>query len=120
MIGEFKSDNFEINTQKRTRLFIDHKEMDSFVSLRVQPRINPWQSLNQELPSVTIGLKPFTFGSSGIIMENWVNASYLNYVYATDLQQYIHNTHAARLETVNKVYRPIPMHILPSPRSRYR
>ncbi len=109
MIGEFKTDNFEISTQKRTRLFIDHKEVDSFVGIRVQPRINPWQSLNQELPSVTIGLKPFTFGSSGIIMQNWVNASYLDYVYATNLQDFIHNTNSGRLETVNQIYRPIPL-----------
>lgn len=108
MIGEFRSDDFEINTQKRTRLFIDHKERDSFINFRLQPRINWWQSLNQELPSVTIGLKPFTFGSSGIIMQNWVNASYLDYVYATNLHQFIPNTHAARMQTTNQIYRPLP------------
>lgn len=109
MIGEFRSDDFEINTQKRTRLFIDHKEIDSFVNFRLQPRINGWQSINQELPSMTIGLKPFTFGSSGIIMQNWVNASYLDYVYATNLDDFIPNAHAARLQTTNQVYRPVPL-----------
>ncbi len=109
MIGEFRSDDFEINTQKRTRLFIDHKEDTSFINFRLQPRINWWQSLNQELPTLTIGLKPFTFGSSGIIMQNWMNASYLDYVYATNLHQYISNTHSGRLQTVNQLYRPIPL-----------
>lgn len=109
MIGEFRSEDFEINTQKRTRLFIDHNEIDSFVNFRLQPRINGWQSLNQELPSVTIGLKPFTFGSSGVIMQNWVNASYLDYVYATNLDKYLRDAHAARLQTNNQIYRPFAL-----------
>jgi len=106
MIDEFKSDDFEIDTKKRTRLLVNHLEDDSFMNLSVQPRINPWQSLNQELPYLSLGIRPFTFGSSGIIMQNWTNASYLDYVYAHDLRKYLHQTHAARLQTNNSIYRP--------------
>ncbi len=107
MLSEFPSDNFEINTGKRTHLFIDHQQDNGFMDLRLQPRINPWQSLNQELPSVAFGLRPMVFGSTGIIMENYTNASFLDYVYAQNLRQYLHNTHSIRLQTVNSAYRPV-------------
>ncbi len=106
MIDEFKSDDFEIDTKKRTRLIVNHREDNSFMNLSVQPRINPWQSLNQELPYLSLGIRPFTFGSSGIIMQNWTNASYLDYVYSHNLRNYLHQTHAVRLQTNNSIYRP--------------
>jgi hypothetical protein len=107
MISEFGSDDFEINTKKRTYLFFDHIEDSGFVDLRIQPRLNQWQSLKQELPSLTFGIRPLALGSSGIIMQNWTNASYLDYVYADDVRQFIPNRHAARLQTNNSLYWPI-------------
>lgn len=106
LISEFGSDDFQINTKKRTYLFFDHIEESGFVDLRVQPKINQWQSLKQELPSLTFGIRPLALGASGIIMQNWTNASYLDYVYARDAREFIHNRHAVRLQTSNSIYRP--------------
>lgn len=107
MPGDFKSDDFEINTQKRTILRIEHQEDNTFGNLTVQPRINRFQSLDQELPLVNIGIRPFEIGRSGIISENRVNAGYLDYVYNSVLHDFIHDRHAIRLETKNQIYRPI-------------
>jgi hypothetical protein len=106
MISEFPSDDFEIDTKKRTYLFFDHMENSGFVDLRVQPRLNNWQSLNQELPSLTIGIRPLALGNSNVIMHNWTNASYLDYVYADDAKRFIHDKHAVRLQTNNSLYCP--------------
>src|SRR5262249_16172680 len=83
-----------------------HIEESGFMDLRIQPRINQWQSLKQELPSVTFGIRPLALGSSGIVMQNWTNASYLDYVYADDVRKFIHNRHPPRLQTSNSIYRP--------------
>jgi hypothetical protein len=109
MPGDFRSDDFEVNTQKRTRLLVSHHENRVLTSLSFQPRINRFQSLNQELPYVTANVRPFGIGKSGIIVENFFNAGYLDYVFATDLSRFLSSTHAGRIETKNTIYRPIPI-----------
>lgn len=115
MVGDFRSDDFEINTQKRTRLLITHEANNTFMNFSLQPRINRFQSIDQELPLLSLGVRPFSIGSSGIISANYVNAGYLDYVYATDLRHQFENLHLAsstqaiRLETRNELYRPFQL-----------
>lgn len=120
MISDFPSSDFEINTQKRSRLLVTHQEDVAFGSLDLSPRLNRFESLNQKLPLVKGGIRPFAIGKSGILFENFVSAGYLDYVYARDLlHKYptLHETHAARLETRNRLYRPFslgPIHCTPT------
>ncbi len=112
MVGDFRSDDFEINTQKRTRFQVTHETNNLFAHLSLQPRVNRFQSIDQELPLVSVGLRPFTLGSSGIISSNYASAGYLDYVYATVLRNQFHRLHlpsstqSIRLETKNELYRP--------------
>lgn len=107
MPQDFKSSDFEINTQQRTILTLNHQEDFGFGNLRVQPRINRFQSLNQELPLITLGFRPFQIGPTGIISENFTRAAFLDYTYAKELHKQLHNKHALRLETNNRLYRPV-------------
>lgn len=115
MVGDFRSDDFEINTQKRTKLMIYHRMNDAFVNFNVQPRINRFQSIDQELPLFSMGIRPFAIGRSGIMMRNDFNAGYLDYVYATDLRNQLRlrdlpsSTHSIRVETRNSFYRPFSL-----------
>lgn len=109
MPGDFRSDDFEVNTQKRTRLLASHHERDFISSLSFQPRINSFQSINQQLPYITTNIRPFQIGKTGVLFDNFFNAGYLDYVYAGDLHRFITSTNSARLETQNRIYRPIPI-----------
>ncbi len=112
MVADYRSEDFEINTQRRTHLVVSHTRKDAIFNLSFQPRINRFQSIDQELPFVTVGIRPFNIGSSSIISSNYINAGYLDYVYATDLSnefKKLHlqtSTHALRLETHNELYSP--------------
>lgn len=106
MPSDFKSDDFDVNTQKRTILLVNHNKENFFSTLSFQPRINSFQSLDQELPLITVGIRPFTLGKTGVISTNFMNGGFLDYVYATDLHHFLKNTHAVRLETRNHFYRP--------------
>lgn len=112
MVGDFRSDDFEINTQKRTHLILYHQLDYSFFNLHVQPRLNRFQSIDQEIPLASVGIRPFQFGNTGILMHNYVSAGNLDYVYANDLRNEFHalglksSTHSARIETRNSIYRP--------------
>ncbi|MBS0620444.1 MAG: LPS-assembly protein LptD [Verrucomicrobia bacterium] len=115
MVGDFKSDDFEINTEKRTRLLLTHQIDNAFFNCSVQPRINRFQSIDQELPLITIGARPLALGNSGIYFTNLFKASYLDYVYASDLDHRFHQlglksqTKSGRFETRNQFYRPFSL-----------
>ena len=109
MPGDFKSEEFEINTQKQTIFWLHHQEKHAFATLRFQPRINNFQSLNQELPTLLLGIKPFSIGNTGIISQNIAKAAFLDYVFADNLSPLLPSRHAGRIETKNQLYRPIPL-----------
>ncbi len=60
MVGDFRSDDFEINTQKRTRLLVQHQLDNTFFNMSVQPRINRFDSIDQELPRCFDGGPPLS------------------------------------------------------------
>lgn len=107
MAQDFKNDDFELNTQKRTIFWVTHYENTVFSRFNLQPRINDFQSINQQLPFVMTSVKPFPLGKSGIICENWFSAGYLDYVFAKKLSNKLPSTHAGRFESNNSIYRPI-------------
>ena len=117
MPGDFKSEEFEINTQKQTIFWLHHQEKHAFATLRFQPRINNFQSLNQELPTLLLGIKPFSIGNTGIISQNIAKAAFLDYVFADNLSPLLPSRHAMRIETKNQLYRPFklgPVSITPN------
>ncbi len=115
MVGDFRSDDFEINTQKRTHLILYHQLNSTLFNLSFQPRVNRFDSIDQELPLITMGVRPFQLGNSGVMSNNFIRAGYLNYVYANDLRKEFHalglssSTRAARMETRNELYRPFSL-----------
>lgn len=106
MVGDFSSSDFEINTEKETYLLFSHLAENGFANVNVRPKINRFQSLNQRLPYTILGVRPFQIGNSGIISENMVTGSYLDYTYANQLEPFLRDRKAGRLETANSLYRP--------------
>jgi len=117
MVGDYRSEDFEINTQRRTHLVVTHRREDALFNVSFQPRINRFQSIDQELPLVTAILRPIKLGTTPLIATNSFSAGYLDYVYATDLRKKFRklhlqtSTHAFRLETDNALY--CPFHLKP-------
>lgn len=111
MPGDFKNDDFEVNTEKRTIFVATHREENHLSSFTIQPRINSFQSLNQQLPLAFGSLRPINLGRTGIISENYATAGYLDYTYNSDISRELPHIHAGRFETRNQLYRPIPISI---------
>lgn len=112
MFEGFATEDFEIDTQKRTLIALDHKEDSIMAALRIQPRINPFDTINQQLPLFTISSRPVSLGTSGILLENSMSAGLLDYTYASDLQQCVPLPNAVRIETKQSLYWPIPLSYL--------
>lgn len=106
MVNDFKTDDFVINSEKRTRLLLSYQADDAFARLTFQPKINYFQSVNQELPRIIGGIRATELNDTGIISENRFNMGYLDYVFASTIQDYLGSLHSVRLETHNEIYRP--------------
>ncbi len=99
MVSGFEQPNFEMNTQKRTIFILQHQEPIFAGQLRIQPRINNFQSLKQELPSLNLGLKPLSWG--GIVSTNSWKIEYLDYVFFQSLKSVLPSFHSARVSSYN-------------------
>lgn len=109
MVGDFRDADFELNTQKATYLEAAHYDRSIFGSVTVRPKINSFQSLNQELPYAAVGLRPFEVFNTGVISENYLSGAYLDYTFTDKLDRILRDQQSGRFQTLNSVYRPISL-----------
>ncbi len=110
MPGDFKDPDFSLNAAQRTEFYAQHKQEDFTGYFYARKRINPFQSIREELPTIFANMRPIALGPTGIVSENWAKVSYLNFRYSDRLPFVtIPSPHAARLETHNELYRPVHM-----------
>jgi len=107
MPENFKTEDFELNTAKRTELIFRHYEDRFITGINGRPRVNSFQGFKQELPTAQVNLHPVPVGTTGIIAENSFKVAYLDYVSADSIKPLLPGFSSARIQTTNKVYRPI-------------
>lgn len=109
MPDDFRSDDFEVNPGKKTILTVHHQADSLAAALKVRPRFNVFESIRQDLPTLSTHFKPIEIGATGIFSTTSAKASYLDFVYSNQLSSPIPSFHAARLELKEKIYRPFPV-----------
>lgn len=123
MPGDFKSDNFELNTAKQNRFLTRYFSDYYLAGFNVEPRINSFQGFKQELPSLKIAARPLKLGPTPLILENRLQIEYLDYVYSNEIQNVpksvalaLRDFHSVRAETNQELYLPLhfgPLHFTP-------
>lgn len=111
MPGDFKSEDFEVNTAMRTLFYIHHRENDMITSFKIRPRVNPFESIKQDLPTLYVMSRPIEIKNSGIISSNFIKASYLDFDYSDQLVTSLKSFHSPRVEIFERLDRP--MHLGP-------
>ena len=104
---DFEGDDFELNTALKTELILQKTHPLVSVDFYLSPKINSFQGFKQEIPTLRLGFTPLAVGKTGIIFENRLNLSYLNYQYNQDLETPISSFHSGRLEMHETLSRPI-------------
>lgn len=105
MASDYDELGFGIETCGRTQLeFLRHHD-DWIANLLTRVRVNQFQTVKQELPTLAISWRPFELGESGIINSSSVSASYLDYTYANDFTE-ASDYNSPRLEFQPRFYRP--------------
>ncbi len=106
MPGDFKSEDFEVNTAKRTLFYVHHKEDLAVMAFKLRPRVNPFESIKQDLPTLFTAFRPSPLGNTGVISSPFIKASYLDFAYSDQLAISLHDFRSARIELRERLFRP--------------
>ncbi len=97
--------DFDFDTAERTQLKVRRQEEDWIGIFYTRARINSFQTVKQELPTIEARFKPYLL-QYGLIIDQFASASYLNFEYSKYLL-HIHNYSSSRLQYFPTLYRPI-------------
>lgn len=103
----FKPDDFEVGTAKRSLFYLRHQEDAFITSFKVRPRLNPFESIKQDLPTAYGHLLPRQISDTGIYNFFSIKASYVDFAYSDQLIHSLHDFRSARIEVKEKMQRPI-------------
>lgn len=108
MATDYHDRGLELNTARRTELHIRHQENNWLANFLTRVRVNSFQTVKQELPTLAGSLRPFEFGRTGIISDVHMKMSYLEFEY-NKLEHNLNarNYHSTRLELYQNLYRPL-------------
>lgn len=98
--------DFDFDTAERTQIRLRRQEDQWIANLYARARVNSFQTVKQELPTLEANFKPFEFKDTGVFFENYASASYLNFEYSKYLL-HVHNYSSSRLQYLPSLYRPI-------------
>lgn len=97
--------DFFIETSYRTQFLVRHQEENWISHFYSRVQINSFQTVKEELPSLSLNLKPLSLASTGIIFQNPTNASFLDFKYSKNLP-HTHNYSSTRFQMEPTFYRP--------------
>lgn len=105
MPSDFDDSDFHLETAQRTEFLLRRREDPWILSLITRARINSFQSLRQETPTLEWRIKPFNIAETGILSDNNFKASYLSFEHAKHIDR-SRNFESSRFQSQNFLYRP--------------
>lgn len=105
MAIDYADQSLDIEIAERTQLEIRRQEDNWIGNLITRVRLNAFETVKQELPTLQTSWRPFELGNTGVISDNQLNLSYLDYAYANNVQRG-NNYHSARFAFFQRLYRP--------------
>lgn len=106
MPSSYYDRDFDFDTAERTQLLIRREEPQWIGNLNTRVRVNSFQTVKQELPTLEVNFKPLELRGTGIIFENLASASYLNFEYSKFLL-HVRNYSSTRFQYFPSLYRPV-------------
>ncbi len=107
MPSHFPSPWFELRPMKPTKLSIDHTENQWRGNLTVHPKVNYFQGIKEELPSLSLNVKTLKSQSLPLFFQNSANFSYLYYDHAHAVQKVVPNFNAIRFRSEHRLFYPV-------------
>lgn len=108
MATDYNDRGLELDTAGRTLLLIRKQEENHIEFFLSEVKVNPFQSVMQQLPTMEVSFRPQNLWNSGIISTSLLRASYLDFSYSNNIW-HRHNYSSTRLEFTQGFFRPIPL-----------
>lgn len=105
MPSDYQEKDFNLQSAGRTELLVRRQDDAWLANLYARARVNKFQTVKQELPTVQAHVRPVSFGESGFILDNRVELGYIDLQFANDLTM-TRDFHAFRSEYNPHLYRP--------------
>ncbi len=105
MPTDYNDRGLELDTAGRTQLHVRYEDEAWVSNFLARVRINSFQTVLQELPTLETQWLPLNLGYTGIISDTKASTSYLDFKYANGLVD-VHDYSSSRLELRQKFYRP--------------
>lgn len=111
MATDYDDKGLQLETAKRTQIEFRRQETNWIINLLGRFRVNKFQTVKQELPTLYGSLRPFTIGPTGIISENRFQLSYLELEFTDDRPEGS-DFNSPRYELYHQLYRPFHWNML--------
>lgn len=115
MPTDYNDRGLELDTAGRTELLVRKQTEWWIANFTTKLKINDFQTLKQELPTISTSWRPVEWASTGIICSTNASISYLDFAYGNN-QLYVKDYSSARLELSPLLYRPFhlgELHLTP-------
>jgi hypothetical protein len=104
MATDYSDHGIELDSAKRTQLHVRREEQNWITNFLTRVRVNKFQTVLQELPTLATNFRPIQIADTGIITENNFKLSYLELEYTNDTGSKDYNS--PRYEFNYNFYRP--------------
>lgn len=105
MATDYADNGLELETALKTQLLARRQTHNWIANFMANVRINSFQTINQQLPTLALSWRPMLLGRSGVIFDNYLKMSYMNFVYAKSVP-HAQDFSSSRLEFSPHFYRP--------------
>lgn len=106
MAADYNHESFDLNPAQETKLEIHHKESSFISNFIVDVRVNSFQTVNQQLPTIEWNLHPVHIPFTRCVFENYIQLSNINFITSQDLLNRS-TEQAARLDVRPSFYWPL-------------
>ncbi|MBA3958587.1 MAG: hypothetical protein H0X51_09395 [Parachlamydiaceae bacterium] len=108
MSVDYADQSLDIEEAGRTQLDVRRQELWWITNFMARVRVNSFETVKQELPTLKTTWRPFLLGSTDIVVDNRIEASYLDFAYANNVR-HVHDYNAVRVSYLLNSYRAIPL-----------
>lgn len=105
MATDYSDKGLHLETARRTQFQFRRQNQNWILNFLTRLRLNDFQTVKQELPTLDLNMKTFGLGKTGILVENRLKGSYLELEY-TNHNPCEHDYNSPRYELAQKFYRP--------------
>lgn len=113
MPSDYSDRALDIDYALRTQLHVRKVTPSLVGNFFTRVRVNDFQTVKQELPSLQGQWLPVSLGESGIISNTLARTAYLDFLYAKRQHNHRHHDfHSSRIEFSQKFYRPVLLNYL--------